>query len=159
MVLGATLSKMLVVDKIVAVVLTLWAAIAERAQKRKERIKKLKETKALLKDVASKCKLFAQCYGRAQERKRLEREKLTMAAYFRRSRDPTSSSEGFELPWGTKDFVILGSLPGTAINVLSSDIGGNSSSGSSGSVADPNPEHLLVTDDDLLGAEIHGDEF
>jgi hypothetical protein len=52
-----------------------------------------------------------------------------------------------------------GSSPATAIHLVSSDSRGGSSSGSSGGAVDPDPERLSITEDDPLGAEIHGDEL
>jgi hypothetical protein len=105
MALEATSLKMAVVDDLVAGVLTPGAALAECVRKRDERILKLKEKRARLKDTALKCKLIAQRCGKAQERKCMERENTSIASYFWRGCDSTSSLEGSNLPWGAKEFV------------------------------------------------------
>jgi hypothetical protein len=51
----------------------------------------------------------------------------------------------------------LGLFPTTAIEVLSYDNEGRSSSGSFDSIT--NPELLSIIEDDPLGAEIHGEEL
>jgi hypothetical protein len=159
MVLGATSPTMVLLDDIPVGVVTPGAAIAERTREKKERIQKLKEAKALLKDTALKRKLIAQRCTKAQEQKRMERKRSTIAAFFRRGRDPTSSSEGSDLPWGAKEFVTPGSSLATALEVLSSDSTGGLSSGSSAGGVHPDLERVSVTEDDPLGVEIHGDDL
>jgi hypothetical protein len=136
---------------------TLGAAAAERAQRKKEKIAKLRENKALLKEKLDKHKLIAQRCGKEEERKRKEREHTNITAYFGRGRMQTSSSEGSDLPWDAGHFAPPGSFPGTAIEVLSSNSGGKSSFGSS--VGHPAPEVLSVMEDDPLAAEIPSDEL
>jgi hypothetical protein len=157
--LEATSLGMVVLDDLPAGVLTPGAALAEHARERDERIQKLKEKGAQMKDAALKRKLIVQRATKAQERKRMEREKTSITSYFRRGRESTTSLEGSDLPWGAKEFVTPRSSPATAIHLVPSDSGGGSSSGSSGGAADPDPEELSITEDDPLGAEIHGNEL
>jgi hypothetical protein len=84
MALEATSLGMVVLDDLPTRVLTPGAALVERVRERDERIQKLKEKRAHMKDAALKRKLIAQRATKAQERKRMEREKTSITSYFRR---------------------------------------------------------------------------
>jgi hypothetical protein len=77
--------------------------------------------------------------------------------YFRMGSDLRSFSNNNDLPLGQKEVMTLGLFPTTAIEVLSYDNEGRSSSGSFDSIT--NPELLSIIEDDPLGAEIHGEEL